>query len=617
MLSLINMKILLIFFLLPIIIYSSTNISIFAAADNSLYYTLNNNLESIRKGTENIDDITVFILADTPYSTYHIKIFNGYVDTLSATANINAGNSETVKDFFINSFNTYKADKNIIIMWSHGTDWYESKSILNDNDPIDYISIVNGEFRNIFECINRSIGRKIDMIIFDACDMQSTEILYELKDFVNLSVGSQIRSPYNGYPYEDMMKIFHKETNIYNAGEYIVESFFELYSDSLDSLQISLVDITKIDEIINNGIEYGIDSFNRTGVMDVSFPNEILSEFVYNKTDREHITGLKLFFPENYKAFKYYYEDYIKLGIDNDYNIIKNEFPYYSTSDLIPPLAIDSIDIISKGYSNYQLSFNIPYDFNDLKGYNIDLIKIENMINYDFNDTVISFYGNYSPYEYISKPYSILTDTFYIDTIMAFSSSIISLNVKSMSDTSFIRIITDYMDDTLMVHNNKEWKTINRFCIGSNIKIIYSGKGDKAYFDDISIYLGNDTYNVFSSTNNYLFHKLEQGDYAVIVNAIDIKGNISNTGNVVEFAVADSLMPYVYPNPANDFINIKTDIIGDYNVNIFSSDGKNILSKAGKTDSGIIRIGFDDLNLKAGIYFFTINSKKGKFAIIK
>ena len=76
MLSLINMKILLIFFLLPIIIYSSTNISIFAAADNSLYYTLNNNLESIRKGTENIDDITVFILADTPYSTYHIKIFN-------------------------------------------------------------------------------------------------------------------------------------------------------------------------------------------------------------------------------------------------------------------------------------------------------------------------------------------------------------------------------------------------------------------------------------------------------------------------------------------------------------------------------------------------------------
>ncbi|MCK4523896.1 hypothetical protein KAU15_03120, partial [candidate division WOR-3 bacterium] len=289
MLSLINMKILLIFLLLPIIIYSSTNISIFAAADNSLYYTLNNNLESIRKGTENIDDITVFILADTPFSTYHIKIFNGYIDTLSVIANINAGNSEIVKDFFINSFNAYKADRNIVIMWSHGTDWYESKSILNDNDPIDYISIVNGEFRNIFECINRSIGRSIDMIIFDACDMQSAEVLYELSGLVNISIGSQIRSPYNGYPYESMMKIFHNESNIYNAGECIVESFFELYSDSLDSLQISLVDITKIDEIINNGIEYGIDSFNRTGVLDVSFPKEILSEFVYNKTDRENI----------------------------------------------------------------------------------------------------------------------------------------------------------------------------------------------------------------------------------------------------------------------------------------------------------------------------------------
>ncbi len=611
------MRIFLILFLLPIIIYSSTNISIFAAADNSLYYTLNNNLESIRKGTENIDDITVFILADTPFSTYHIKIFNGYIDTLSVTTNINAGNSETVKDFFINSFNAYKADKNIVIMWSHGTDWYESKSILNDNNPMDYISIINGEFRNIFECINRSIGRKIDMIIFDACDMQSAEVLYELKDFVNVSIGSQIRSPYNGYPYESMMKIFHKESDIYAAGECIVESFFELYLDSLDSLQVSLVDITKINEIINDGIEYGIDSFNRTGVLDVSFPQEILSECVYNRTDRVNITGLKLFFPEDYKSFKYYYEDYIKLSIDNDYNIIKNEFPYYSTNDLIPPLAIDSFDIISKGYSNYQLLFNVPYDFNDLRGYNIDLIKIEDMLNYDFNDTIIPFYGDYSPYEYTSKPYSILTDTFYIDTTIPFSSSIISLNVKGMSDTSFVRIVSDYREDTLMVHNNRDWKTINGFCKGNSIKIIYSGKGDKAYFDDISIYLGNEPYNIFSSNNNNLFHKLEQGDYAVIVNAVDIKGNICNTGSIYEFTVIDPLKPYVYPNPASDFINIKTDIIGDYDINIFSSDGKNIINRTGQTDSGIIRIGFDNLNLKTGIYFFTINSKKGKFAITK
>ncbi|MCK4523768.1 T9SS type A sorting domain-containing protein, partial [candidate division WOR-3 bacterium] len=223
----------------------------------------------------------------------------------------------------------------------------------------------------------------------------------------------------------------------------------------------------------------------------------------------------------------------------------------------------------------------------------------------------------YSPYEYTSKPYSIITDTFCIDTIMPFNNSIISLNVKSMSDTSFVRIVSDYGEDTLRIYNNRDWKTIDGFYEGKNLKIIYCGKGDKAYFDDISIYSGNDSYNIFSSTNNYLFHKLEQGDYAVIVNAVDIKGNICNTGSIFEFAVIDSLKPYVYPNPASDFINIKTDIIGDYNINIFSSDGKNIINKTGQTDSGLIRIGFDDLNLKTGIYFFTINSKKGKFAIIK
>ena len=53
---------------------------------------------------------------------------------------------------------------------------------------------------------NKILGKKIDVLCFDACLMQMVEVAYAAKDHVNYMVGSEETEPGKGAPYNDILK---------------------------------------------------------------------------------------------------------------------------------------------------------------------------------------------------------------------------------------------------------------------------------------------------------------------------------------------------------------------------------------------------------------------------
>lgn len=600
--------------LISIPVFSSVNVTVFAAADNSMIDILNDNLISMRKGTEG-NDIYVNVMADVPGGAYHILIAEGMADTLSYSNNINAGDPHAVSDFLINSYNSFPADRFIVVLWDHGSGWYENKSILYDNDPDDFISIVNGEFQSIFSRFNDYTDYMIDMLILDACDMHSIEVLYEISDYVHYSLGSSIRMPYGGCPYSELFSVL-SSMDIEYAGRAGADLYFQLYADSLDSLQISLVNMEGVRTIAGEIIKTDINALKAINIIDAGIPDSLISDYVYNVTDKDYISGIKMFRPLQYNVFMLLYRDYLKLKLQNDYDIVSRIFDYYGIEDTIAPEHIEIPQIGILPYSNIHVSFDHAYDFSGIESYKINALLIEDSMMYSFDDTVPTQWGVLSDEYFISKPYALFTDTLFLNIESPYNHHVIELYTSSYDNDGLFIIRTDHSCDTFQFYDNGNWNS-NVFAVqGNNASIAYSGNGDLIYIDNIRIFSGQTLISEQTQLNEHIMHKLPMGNYTLYIDAEDKAGNNASISPLSRFSIGDSLMPYVYPNPANDIMNIVSDIRGEYSVSLYSSAGNMILSSEGITDNGIVRMELGQYNLSSGVYFFTINGKRGKFAII-
>ena len=107
------------------------------------------------------------------------------------------------------------------------------------------------------------------------------------------------------------------------------------------------------------------------------------------------------------------------------------------------------------------------------------------------------------------------------------------------------------------------------------------------------------------------------GNYRIFIEAEDMSNNSGIITDIIPLSIVDSLFPYVYPNPVNNTMHIRSDITGDYTVRLFTASGNSIAEFTGYTNNGNIIIDIGDIIKNNGVYFFTINSRKGKFAVIR
>lgn len=205
----------------------SWTVLVYMAADNNLEYQALHNLELMEQAIQpkNLNLIVQLDRKNVGTRRYMVRhhpnpgIGSWIIDDLGET---DSGDKDTLSDFMRWGFRRYPSSRRMLIIWSHADSWYKSpKYIAPDNSSQSAIGVANGDLRRALER-----GGKLDVLLFDACSMQSVEVLSELRDCADIIIGSSDLVPVVGFPYPDMIPLMQGDPVLFSE---VVPSLFTDY----------------------------------------------------------------------------------------------------------------------------------------------------------------------------------------------------------------------------------------------------------------------------------------------------------------------------------------------------------------------------------------------------
>jgi hypothetical protein len=117
----------------------------------------------------------------------------------------NMGDPQTLIDFACWAIDEYPADRYCLAIFNYGSGWMGVC-----NDVTDYSRLEMDDFKFALSEISGYIGKKLDILVYEACTMGMVEVVYQIKDYVDISISSQI--PMNWH-YISFREILNTLTN--------------------------------------------------------------------------------------------------------------------------------------------------------------------------------------------------------------------------------------------------------------------------------------------------------------------------------------------------------------------------------------------------------------------
>jgi len=110
----------------------------------------------------------------------------------------------------------------------------------------------NRELRVVLAGICALLGRKIDLLGMDACLMNMVEVAWQLRDSVQVIVGSEIEEPFDGWPYSEILSRLAARPRQKAAAfaRWIVKSYLASYKGKGETVTQSALDAGQIDDVV-------------------------------------------------------------------------------------------------------------------------------------------------------------------------------------------------------------------------------------------------------------------------------------------------------------------------------------------------------------------------------
>ncbi|MDP8209199.1 MAG: clostripain-related cysteine peptidase [Candidatus Stygibacter australis] len=197
--------------------HKAVTFMVYMAADNSLSEFALTDIDEMERAHFNNSEANVIVQADqavyaeNPYcrrweivadSLYDDQVSSPLIDELGE---IDSGDWHSLAAFYNWCVDNYPAERYVLSIWSHGNDWYSYATNPNkfcvDSQSNSFISITEGELELAF----RAFDEYPDLVILDACHMQSIEVLSEISPWCNYISGSTDLIPDSGYPYDEII----------------------------------------------------------------------------------------------------------------------------------------------------------------------------------------------------------------------------------------------------------------------------------------------------------------------------------------------------------------------------------------------------------------------------
>ncbi|MEO0162530.1 MAG: clostripain-related cysteine peptidase [candidate division WOR-3 bacterium] len=531
----------------------------------------------------------------------------------------------TLQDFLVWGVMLFPARRYFLILWDHGTGWTLAprRTFGSDWSAGSELSIARGDLRRALKGFYEITGKRLNLIGFDACNMQQSEILTELKDYARFCIAPQTVWPIAGFPYEHILYNFKINPKIdeQKLGMSIIEICRNYYSDQPSAL--SLVDLqnlnrliatlkTNIDLLLKNPPDPGFKNI-RNQVQTISLFNpephpeddfidlgdflRLLNEYRATKETSELVTaynttvlkseawgaglarvsGITAWFPDRYPEFKNLVDLYTLLSYrESHWPQFLNWF--YGEDDIRPTTCILSAS--GPGRDNDFRLFWTP---------SFDLAPVfYNLV--ECNDTILIFYDNCEDsVHWFFNGFTLVSNFAYEGNGSFFSGNSSNLNNTLVTKNVF-RIETLGLLDFYLFYNTEdrvdsflvEWETKKAVFYGrsgswQNIRMVlppgngplrfyYRTNGSinngGVYIDRIRLYnLASGRYVRYDLTDTalYVYNKLK-GKYYYGVYPLDLYNNEGNLSNFVSLNIVDYAVPYSIPNPFLD----NCEIILDY-----------------------------------------------------
>ncbi len=209
---------------------------IFMNGDNNLDQSALLDLKEIRsKGSSN-EFMNVVVMIDRekgPAITYYSE--GGKLEIITKHGEVDMGDYKVYVNFVKSAIKKYPAKHYCSIIWNHGTGWRAkhggnpTRGISYDDQSGNHITTAQLGFA--LNDINKSLGRKLDLLCFDACLMQMVEVAFTCREGAELIVGSEDVEPGDGYPYREIFTGMKQGMNPSDVAKLVVNSYAKSYDD--------------------------------------------------------------------------------------------------------------------------------------------------------------------------------------------------------------------------------------------------------------------------------------------------------------------------------------------------------------------------------------------------
>lgn len=213
---------------------------------------------------------------NTDLDSDRLERFNG---------DLNTGSTKTLVDFVQWAHHHFPADRYALVLWGHGSGHDDRnvyrltrgsvslrtaarlaqrrlgffsgsrKSILEqgptrgygyDDTAGDFLD--NGELRKALLQIKEILGRKLDILGFDACLMAMIEVAYQIQDTADLLVASEKTEPGDGWWYSRAFRRLRTSPDL--STHHVVKEVIAAYQEAYqDELTLSAIDLEKIPQL--------------------------------------------------------------------------------------------------------------------------------------------------------------------------------------------------------------------------------------------------------------------------------------------------------------------------------------------------------------------------------
>ena len=155
--------------------------------------------------------------------------------------NADMGDYKRVVEFAKWGKTTFPAKKYMLVLWNHGMGWIDptmetppsgtgttAKGILFDDETKNYVRTAQmGEMM-------KQIGY-VDILMQNACLQQMAEVLYEMKDYTGLFVGSEETMLAQGFDYEKLLNFMNGNTAFSNEqlSDFLMSWYRQFYAEGM------------------------------------------------------------------------------------------------------------------------------------------------------------------------------------------------------------------------------------------------------------------------------------------------------------------------------------------------------------------------------------------------